>query len=382
MSNMRIIEALPDVASSASSCRPARTSSRASTGKCGGAKKRTKTKGGDKSASPPVLIPSSSINENDVTSGRGCRRNTTFRDLVMSYAAAYDEAGSSRKKKNAVAMLIFNHVTDYSSPPGRFLVPFDGEIARIDREESCGRLRRDHAMWKEVRFWRVMTEREALAKTMQSLRDALRTERIIQEIPDSETDPSPIPAPVSDMGPHAVIELEDRDFTCIDPLSPLTDPISDVQPIVEAVDHDLPCISIDDMDFEVDMDMDINMLDIEREIEHSQKDPLQDDACTGRHLPLSSMPLPQPLPLSPQLPTLPALRDSQRLCVRSLQMPNSLETNDALHAHNGSTAAYEGFKEADLQTVLQWIRDDAKNDHDGGGSPMATSQGCAFQFAL
>ena len=89
----------------------------------------------------------------------------------MSYAAAYDEAGSSRKKKNAVAMLIFNHVTDYSSPPGRFLVPFDGEIARIDREESCGRLRRDHAMWKEVRFWRVMTEREALAKTMQSLRD-------------------------------------------------------------------------------------------------------------------------------------------------------------------------------------------------------------------
>ena len=382
MSNMRIIEALPDVASSASSCRPARTSSRASTGKCGGAKKRTKTKGGDKSASPPVLIPSSSINENDVTSGRGCRRNTTFRDLVMSYAAAYDEAGSSRKKKNAVAMLIFNHVTDYSSPPGRFLVPFDGEIARIDREESCGRLRRDHAMWKEVRFWRVMTEREALAKTMQSLRDALRTERIIQEIPDSETDPSPIPAPVSDMGPHAVIELEDRDFTCIDPLSPLTDPISDVQPIVEAVDHDLPCISIDDMDFEVDMDMDINMLDIEREIEHSQKDPLQDDACTGRHLPLSSMPLPQPLPLSPQLPTLPALRDSQRLCVRSLQMPNSLETNDALHAHNGSTAAYEGFKEADLQTVLQWIRDDAKNDYDGGGSPMATSQGCAFQFAL
>ena len=382
MSNMRIIEALPDVASSASSCRPARTSSRASTGKCGGAKKRTKTKGGDKSASPPVLIASSSINENDVTSGRGCRRNTTFRDLVMSYAAAYDEAGSSRKKKNAVAMLIFNHVTDYSSPPGRFLVPFDGEIARIDREESCGRLRRDHAMWKEVRFWRVMTEREALAKTMQSLRDALRTERIIQEIPDSETDPSPIPAPVSDMGPHAVIELEDRDFTCIDPLSPLTDPISDVQPIVEAVDHDLPCISIDDMDFEVDMDMDINMLDIEREIEHSQKDHLQDDACTGRHLPLSSMPLPQPLPLSPQLPTLPALRDSQRLCVRSLQMPNSLETNDALHAHNGSTAAYEGFKEADLQTVLQWIRDDAKNDYDGGGSPMATSQGCAFQFAL
>ena len=382
MSNMRIIEALPDVASSASSCRPARTSSRASTGKCGGAKKRTKTKGGDKSASPPVLIASSSINENDVTSGRGCRRNTTFRDLVMSYAAAYDEAGSSRKKKNAVAMLIFNHVTDYSSPPGRFLVPFDGEIARIDREESCGRLRRDHAMWKEVRFWRVMTEREALAKTMQSLRDALRTERIIQEIPDSETDPSPIPAPVSDMGPHAVDELEDRDFTCIDPLSPLTDPISDVQPIVEAVDHDLPCISIDDMDFEVDMDMDINMLDIEREIEHSQKDHLQDDACTGRHLPLSSMPLPQPLPLSPQLPTLPALRDSQRLCVRSLQMPNSLETNDALHAHNGSTAAYEGFKEADLQTVLQWIRDDAKNDYDGGGSPMATSQGCAFQFAL
>ena len=382
MSNMRIIEALPDVASSASSCRPARTSSRASTGKCGGAKKRTKTKGGDKSASPPVLIASSSINENDVTSGRGCRRNTTFRDLVMSYAAAYDEAGSSRKKKNAVAMLIFNHVTDYSSPPGRFLVPFDGEIARIDREESCGRLRRDHAMWREVRFWRIMTEREALAKTMQSLRDALRTERIIQEIPDSETDPSPIPAPVSDMGPHAVIELEDRDFTCIDPLSPLTDPISDVQPIVEAVDHDLPCISIDDMDFEVDMDMDINMLDIEREIEHSQKDPLQDDACTGRHLPLSSMPLPQPLPLSPQLPTLPALRDSQRLCVRSLQMPNSLETNDALHAHNGSTAAYEGFKEADLQTVLQWIRDDAKNDYDGGGSPMATSQGCAFQFAL
>ena len=382
MSNMRIIEALPDVASSASSCRPARTSSRASTGKCGGAKKRTKTKGGDKSASPPVLIASSSINENDVTSGRGCRRNTTFRDLVMSYAAAYDEAGSSRKKKNAVAMLIFNHVTDYSSPPGRFLVPFDGEIARIDREESCGRLRRDHAMWREVRFWRIMTEREALAKTMQSLRDALRTERIIQEIPDSETDPSPIPAPVSDMGPHAVDELEDRDFTCIDPLSPLTDPISDVQPIVEAVDHDLPCISIDDMDFEVDMDMDINMLDIEREIEHSQKDPLQDDACTGRHLPLSSMPLPQPLPLSPQLPTLPALRDSQRLCVRSLQMPNSLETNDALHAHNGSTAAYEGFKEADLQTVLQWIRDDAKNDYDGGGSPMATSQGCAFQFAL
>ena len=382
MSNMRIIEALPDVASSASSCRPARTSSRASTGKCGGAKKRTKTKGGDKSASPPVLIASSSINENDVTSGRGCRRNTTFRDLVMSYAAAYDEAGSSRKKKNAVAMLILNHVTDYSSPPGRFLVPFDGEIARIDREESCGRLRRDHAMWREVRFWRIMTEREALAKTMQSLRDALRTERIIQEIPDSETDPSPIPAPVSDMGPHAVIELEDRDFTCIDPLSPLTDPISDVQPIVEAVDHDLPCISIDDMDFEVDMDMDINMLDIEREIEHSQKDPLQDDACTGRHLPLSSMPLPQPLPLSPQLPTLPALRDSQRLCVRSLQMPNSLETNDALHAHNGSTAAYEGFKEADLQTVLQWIRDDAKNDYDGGGSPMATSQGCAFQFAL
>ena len=379
---MRIIEALPDVASSASSCRPARTSSRASTGKCGGAKKRTKTKGGDKSASPPVLIASSSINENDVTSGRGCRRNTTFRDLVMSYAAAYDEAGSSRKKKNAVAMLILNHVTDYSSPPGRFLVPFDGEIARIDREESCGRLRRDHAMWREVRFWRIMTEREALAKTMQSLRDALRTERIIQEIPDSETDPSPIPAPVSDMGPHAVDELEDRDFTCIDPLSPLTDPISDVQPIVEAVDHDLPCISIDDMDFEVDMDMDINMLDIEREIEHSQKDPLQDDACTGRHLPLSSMPLPQPLPLSPQLPTLPALRDSQRLCVRSLQMPNSLETNDALHAHNGSTAAYEGFKEADLQTVLQWIRDDAKNDYDGGGSPMATSQGCAFQFAL
>ena len=376
---MRIIEALPDVASSASSCRPARTSSRASTGKCGGAKKRTKTKGGDKSASPPVLIASSSINENDVTSGRGCRRNTTFRDLVMSYAAAYDEAGSSRKKKNAVAMLILNHVTDYSSPPGRFLVPFDGEIARIDREESCGRLRRDHAMWKEVRFWRVMTEREALAKTMQSLRDALRTERIIQEIPDSETDPSPIPAPVSDMGPHAVIELEDRDFTCIDPLSPLTDPISDVQPIVEAVDHDLPCISIDDMDFEVDMDMDINMLDIEREIEHSQKDPLQDDACTGRHLPLSSMPLPQPLPLSPQLPTLPALRDSQRLCVRSPQILASSEADDS---QIFSTAAYEGFKEADLQTVLQWIRDDAKNDHDGGGSPMATSQGCAFQFAL
>ena len=148
------------------------------------------------------------------------------------------------------------------------------------------------------------------------------------------------------MGPHAVDELEDHDFTCMD------------------------------------FDVDTNMLDIEREIEHSQKDPLQDDACTGRHLPLSSMPLPQPLPLSPQLPTLPALRDSQRLCVRSLQMPNSLETNDALHAHNGSTAAYEGFKEADLQTVLQWIRDDAKNDHDGGGSPMATSQGCAFQFAL
>ena len=285
----------------------------------------------------------------------------------MSYAAAYDEAGSSRKKKNAVAMLIFNHVTDYSSPPGRFLVPFDGEIARIDREESCGRLRRDHAMWKEVRFWRVMTEREALAKTMQSLRDALRTERIIQEIPDSETDPSPIPAPVSDMGPHAVDELEDRDFTCIDPLSPLTDPISDVQPIVEAVDHDLPCISIDDMDFEVDMDMDINMLDIEREIEHSQKDPLQDDACTGRHLPLSSMPLPQPLPLSPQLPTLPALRDSQRLCVRSPQILASSEADDS---QIFSTAAYEGFKEADLQTVLQWIRDDAKNDYDGGGSPM------------
>ena len=378
---MRIIEALPDVASSASSCRPARarTSSRASTGKCDGAKKRTKAKGGDKSASPPVLIPSSSINENDVTSGRGCRRNTTFRDLVMSYAAAYDEAGSSRKKKNAVAMLIFNHVTDYSSPPGRFLVPFDGEIARIDREESCGRLRRDHAMWKEVRFWRVMTEREALAKTMQSLRDALRTERIIQEIPDSETDPSPIPAPVSNMGPNPVIELEDRDFTCIDPLSPLTDPISDVQPIVEVVDHDLPCISIDDMDFEVDIDMDINMLDIEREIEHSQKDHLQDDACTGRHLPLSSMPLPQPLPLSPQLPTLPALRDSQRLCVRSPQILASSEADDS---QIFSTAAYEGFKEADLQTVLQWIRDDAKNDYDGGGSPMATSQGCAFQFAL
>ena len=224
-----------------------------------------------------------------------------------------------------------------------------------------------------------MTEREALAKTMQSLRDALRTERIIQEIPDSETDPSPIPAPVSDMGPHAVIELEDRDFTCIDPLSPLTDPISDVQPIVEAVDHDLPCISIDDMDFEVDMDMDINMLDIEREIEHSQKDHLQDDACTGRHLPLSSMPLPQPLPLSPQLPTLPALRDSQRLCVRSPQILASSEADDS---QIFSTAAYEGFKEADLQTVLQWIRDDAKNDYDGGGSPMATSQGCAFQFAL
>ena len=343
MPNMRIIEALPDVASSASSCRPARTSSRASTGKCGGAKKRTKTKGGDKSASPPVLIPSSSINENDVTSGRGCRRNTTFRDLVMSYAAAYDEAGSSRKKKNAVAMLIFNHVTDYSSPPGRFLVPFDGEIARIDREESCGRLRRDHAMWKEVRFWRVMTEREALAKTMQSLRDALRTERIIQEIPDSETDPSPIPAPVSDMGPHAVDELEDHDFTCMD------------------------------------FDVDTNMLDIEREIEHSQKDHLQDDACTGRHLPLSSMPLPQPLPLSPQLPTLPALRDSQRLCVRSPQILASSEADDS---QIFSTAAYEGFKEADLQTVLQWIRDDAKNDYDGGGSPMATSQGCAFQFAL
>ena len=342
----------------------------------------TKKKGSSITTPPQILIPASSINENDVTSGRGCRRNTTFRDLVMSYAAAYDEAGSSRKKKNAVAMLIFNHVTDYSSPPGRFLVPFDGEIARIDREESCGRLRRDHAMWKEVRFWRVMTEREALAKTMQSLRDALRTERIIQEIPDSETDPSPIPTPVSNMGPNPVIESEDRALTCIDPLSPLTDPISDVQPIVEVVDHDLPCISIDDMDFEVDMDMDINMLDIESEIEHSQKDHLQDDACTGRHLPLSSMPLPKPLPLSPQLPTLPALRDSQRLCVRSPQMPNSLETNDALHAHNGSTAAYEGFKEADLQTVLQWIRDDAKNDYDGGGSAMATSQGCAFQFAL
>mmetsp|Transcript_3242 Transcript_3242/g.9313 ORF Transcript_3242/g.9313 Transcript_3242/m.9313 type:complete len:891 (-) Transcript_3242:315-2987(-) len=128
--------------------------------------------GGAAAAAAGDLIDATQINDADVLLGRGGKShpgNSAFRQVVAEHARAYSQA--KRAQKTALSRQLIGEV---ASRGGRFLVAVkDSKVPRGNRggEQPSASVDPAQPQWKVATCWKVASDKEAMEKAKQSLRD-------------------------------------------------------------------------------------------------------------------------------------------------------------------------------------------------------------------